>query len=369
MFLQHDWVSGVQVGMALTDVPTPVLCLDVDVVERNIQAMSDWCRANGKSWRPHIKGHRCPQIIERLRAAGWHAVTCATLREAEFAATLAVRDILIANQVALEKLSRAARLARLADPILALDHPDQVTAASDAAHREGVRFRAIVEVDIGMRRAGVEPGQAALELAAQIDRAPGLELVGIMGYEGHLLDVPDLDQKRRAITDALDRLAAVRDEMTRRGLRCEIVSAGGTGSCEYTARHPAVTELQAGGLVMMDAYYRRDCRIERFEYALTVHTTVVSRPTPQRAIIDAGRKTHDISNGPPVFPHGPDGITVLALNAEHGILAVDGPARSLRIGQRLVFVPGYSDFTTMLHRCFVAHRGDTVVGIWPIGPR
>ena len=369
MFLASAWVSGVQPGMSLADVATPVLCLEVGVLERNIAAMTDWCRQNGKSWRPHIKGHRCPQIVDRLRRAGWRGVTCATLREAEFAASLGVEEILIANQIALGKLPDAARIARLTNLILTFDHPDQVAAASEAAARAGVTFRAIVELDIGMGRAGVQPGPAAVELATSIDRAAHLELVGIMGYEGHLLDVPDQDRKKRAIQAALDLLGEARNELLRRGLRCDIVSAGGTGSCEYTATHPAVTELQAGGLVMMDAYYRNECRVERFDYALTVLTTVVSRPAPDRAIIDAGRKVHDISHRLPVFPHGPEGIRRMVLNAEHGILEVDGPARALRIGQRLTFVPGYSDFTTMLHRCFVAHRGQLVVGIWPIGPR
>jgi len=365
---QDDWVSGIELGMELEALPTPVLCLDAGAVQRNIERMTALCRQHGKQWRPHIKGHRCPQIMALLRAAGCSGVTCATLREAQYAAAVGIRDILIANQMALNKLPRLARLRHVADVILTLDDEQQLLAAEQAARGEGVRLRAIVEVDIGMHRAGTRP-EDAVTLAERIAQARHLELVGIMGYEGHLLDVPDPDEKRTRIRDALDILAHVRDAFQRRGLRCDIVSAGGTGSCEHTVTHPVVTELQAGGLVMMDVYYRHACQVHRFDYALTVRTSIVSRPAPDRAIIDAGRKTHDVSLQPPEFLDAPAGIRVLALNAEHGILALSAPATDLRVGQRLAFVPGYSDFTTMLHRCFVAHDGKRVVGFWPIGPR
>lgn len=356
-------------GRDVRELPTPVLCLDVNIMAENIRTMSALCRRHGKTWRPHIKAHRCPMIMEHLREAGWHGVTCATVAEAQVAAAAGVRDILIANQVAGPNLERAVRLARVADIILTFDSAAQVEEANAVARRYWVTPRAIVELDIGMGRAGAPATEEALHVAEAIDRASNLRLGGIMGYEGHLLAWPDETEKQRLIWQALDKLADLAERMRRCGLPCEIVSAGGTGSCHVTVRHPAVTELQAGGLVLMDAFYRQKCRVPLFRFALTVEATVTSRPASDRAVIDAGRKTHDITLCEPVFLDPRDGVRIRYLSAEHGVLEIAPGGPDLRPGHRVRFVPGYSDFTTMLHRYVVAHRDGSVLGFWPFGAR
>lgn len=361
--------QGDLVGRSLDELPTPLLCLDVDALERNIEAMTAMCHAHGKQWRPHIKAHRCPAILERLKKAGWQGVTCATAAEAQVAVAWGLTDVLIANQLVGANLERAIRLAHIAAPILTFDSLDQVHLADQLAHRYGVRPRAIVELDIGMGRAGVADMASALGLAEAIDRTANLEFVGVMGYEGHLLAHPDREEKARLIFESLDRLAELVDRIRKKGLNCNIVSAGGTGSCETTVRHPAVTELQAGGLVFMDAYYRHRCGVQRFEHALTVESSITSVPAADRAIMDAGRKTHDISLCEPEFIDPPRGLSVRSLSAEHGVLQVSPQAPPLRPGSRVRFVPGYSDFTMMLHPHLVAHRNRTAIGLWPIGPR
>jgi D-serine deaminase-like pyridoxal phosphate-dependent protein len=151
-------------------------------------------------------------------------------------------------------------------------------------------------------------------------------------------------------------------------LPCGIVSAGGTGSFATTVTCPGVTEVQAGGLIFMDAFYRTRCNVAQFDYALKLVTTVVGRPSKERAIIDAGRKSHNADIAPPFVP-GRDDIRFVRLSAEHGQLELDPSAQDMRIGDRLVLVPGYSDFTNVLHDEFYVFRDGKLEGIWPLAGR
>jgi D-serine deaminase-like pyridoxal phosphate-dependent protein len=182
------------------------------------------------------------------------------------------------------------------------------------------------------------------------------------------LTVPDLDQKRRLIQEAMAVLVGTKQQLIDAGLPCDIVSAGGTGSCLITIECPGITELQAGGLIFMDAYYRHRCQVDCFDHSLKLITTVVSRPTNDRAIIDAGRKAHNAEIHNPIVV-GRDDIRVTRLSAEHGQLELDATAQDLRIGDRLELIPGYSDFTCVLHNAFYAVRDRRVDAIWPLAGR
>lgn len=356
-------------GCTKADLDTPALCLDLDVMEANIRAMAETCRRHSMGWRPHAKGHKVAAIAHAETAAGAIGVTCAKLAEAEVMAAGGVRDILIANLVVgPQKIRRLVELRRIADPIVCVDHIDQALPISRATSEAGLRLRVIIEVDIGLRRVGVPPGEATLEFAKTIAALPGIELAGIMGYEGHLLTVPDADQKAAQIRDALTTLVETKQLLEANALGCPIVSCAGTGSYLYAVRQPGVTELQAGGAIFMDAFYRRKCHVPDLNFALTVMATIVSRPTPERAIIDAGRKTMHGDHEPP-FVVGRDDIRVVRLSAEHGELELDPSAQGLRIGDRLEIVPGYADLTTVLHNQYYCFRGGKLVDIWPIEAR
>jgi D-serine deaminase-like pyridoxal phosphate-dependent protein len=357
------------IGCTKDDLDTPALCLDLDVMEANIRAMAETCRRHGVAWRPHSKGHKVAAIARAEVAAGALGVTCAKLAEAELMAAGGVRDILIANMVVGEqKVRRLVELRRVADPIVCIDHVDQALPISRAMSEAGLRLRVIIEVDIGLKRVGVAPGEPTLELARTLAALPGIELAGIMGYEGHLLAVADADQKANQIRETLATLVATKELLERNGVPCPIVSCAGTGSYVYAVRQPGVTELQAGGAIFMDAYYRHKCNVPDFDFALTVVATVVSRPVPERAIIDAGRKTLHGDFQPP-FVVGRQDIRVGRLSAEHGELELQGSAQDLRIGDRLELVPGYADLTTVLHNEYYCFRQGKLVDIWPIEGR
>jgi D-serine deaminase-like pyridoxal phosphate-dependent protein len=358
-----------QLGTPKDELDTPALCIDLDALEENIAEAAALCRQHGVAWRPHAKCHKSPDIARRLIEAGAIGLTCAKLGEAEVFAAAGIPDLLVANLVAgPRKVERLVALRRKADPIICLDHLDQAEPISQAMHAAGQRVRAILEIDIGLARAGVAPGKPAVELAKRVAALPGIELVGVMGYERHLLLVQDQGEKAARICAALAQLVETKERLVAAGIDCRIVSCGGTGSLPFAVPQPGITEVQAGGVIFMDAFYRYQCRIESFRYALTIVATVVSRPASERAIIDAGRKTMNLELHLPLVLDRVD-VEVERLSAEHGILKLGPAAQDLKIGDRLEFIPGYGDLTTVLHNHFLVLQKNRLVDIWPLTAR
>lgn len=354
------------IGCSGSEISTPWLRLDLDLFETNVAAMVSVCRQHNVQWRPHSKCHKSPQIARWLLDAGASGITCATLREAEVMASAGITDLLIANMIAgPAKVARLVNLVRHADVIVCVDHIDQATAISAAMTAAGRTVRVLIELEIGMNRVGIEPDDAAVQLAQQVHDLEGLQLAGLMAYEGHLLTIEDLRDKEAAIRSALGDVVALKDRLLAAGLPCPIVSCGGTGSYPITVQQPGITEIQAGGAIFMDAFYRRACQITDLQHALTVQTTVVSLPTPDRAMIDAGHKAMNIGIYRPHVHDRPD-LTVDKLSAEHGFLIRSADGRPLKIGQQLTLIPGYGDQTNMLHPYFCGFRNDRLEQLIPI---
>jgi len=354
------------IGSQKFDLDTPVLCIDLDVMHSNMEKMSDFIQSRGKDWRPHQKCHKTPAIAWKQIEFGAIGVTCAKVSEAEVMAAAGIQDILIANMVVgRHKLERVAALCRHADPIIAVDHFAQAEPLAAMCRERGVSCRVILEVDIGLNRVGCQPGKDALELAKAVHRLDGVELAGIMGYEGHLLRVENPEEKQEKIQAAMNVLCHCRDLLLNEDLNCSIVSAGGTGSYQITADCEGITELQCGGGIFADPMYRLMCGVEGLDYALTVLATVVSRPALDRAILDSGRKTVNPDIIKPIII-GVPGAEVVSLSAEHCALKLEGEARDLKIGDKVQLVVGYADFTTVLHDNFYGFRNDRLEVVWPI---
>jgi len=357
------------IGTDKFELDTPILCIDLEMMDANLRKMADFISSRGKQWRPHMKCHKTPTIALRQIAAGAIGVTCGKVSEAEVMAAAGIRDLLIANMiVGPRKLERVVSLCRTAEPIVTCDHYAQVEPLAAACCRNGVACRAIVEVNVGLDRVGIRPGRDTVDLAEGIDRLAGVEMVGIMGYEGHLLQVADPQEKRMKIQEAMGILEHCRDVILKKGMCCDIVSAAGTGSYQITADQPVVTELQCGGGIFGDPMYRLKCGLTGMEPALTVLATVVSRPMIERAILDSGRKTVNGDIQMPLVKGLPD-AEVTKLSAEHGWLALGPASRDLKIGDKLELIVGYADFTTVLHDEFYIFRGNRLEAIWPIAAR
>src|SRR6185295_12525715 len=268
------------VGADKAAADTPALFVDLDILEANIARIADTCRQGGINWRPHTKGIKIPQIARMLIEGGAAGITCAKLGEAEVMAAHGFSDILIANQiVGSQKIARLVALRRRCDVMVAVDNRENVAAIAEAARASGVTIRLVIEVDMGMKRAGVAPGEACVVLAQSIAKQSGVRFAGLMGWEGQTAGILDTKEKAAAVTAAVKGIAQTAEMCRKAGLPVEIVSCGGTGTYWLTAAQPGITEIQAGGGVFCDVHYRKDFAVEH-PYALTVMTTVTSRPTP-----------------------------------------------------------------------------------------
>ena len=362
-------------GRHVSELDTPALCVDLDCMDRNMAAMTSLLKAHGKQWRPHIKCHKTPALAHQQLAAGAIGVTSAKVSEAEVFVQNGVHDVLIANMIVGQaKLERLVGLCRWGDPVVAVDHYVQAEALSDVCRQRGVKCRIILEVNVGLDRVGVRPGLETRDLARGVSQLSGVQLVGIMGYEGHLCVVPDLDDKTHRIASAMAILAETREQMLRDGLCCDIVSAGGTGTYPWTVQQSAVTEIQAGGGIFGDPFYIDACGIEGLEPALRMLCTVVSRPRLERGVLDAGRKSLHPDIHPPRLVSTAMGrafsdAQITRLSAEHATLELGPESQALRIGDKVLVIPGYCDHTTPLHTHFYGLRNDHVEAIWPIAAR
>jgi D-serine deaminase-like pyridoxal phosphate-dependent protein len=324
------------------DIPTPALVVDVGALDRNIRRMADFFSAGPCRLRPHFKAHKTPEIARRQLAAGsCVGLTCATVSEAEVAAEFC-DDLLIANEpIGPRKCDRVAALAGRVRTTIAVDSIAGLEAISAAARAAGVTVGVLVDLNVGQMRCGVLPGAAAATLAKQAAGVAGVELRGVMGYEGHVVSL-------RAA-----------------GLPCAIVSAGGTGTYDISGRIEGITEIQAGSYALMDTDYGR--LDVPFEQAFWAIGTIVSRPDAGRCVADCGHKSMTKDHGLPTV-RGVEGASVVSLNDEHATITIPADSR-VAVGDRVFLRPSHTDPTMNLHDVVYALEDERVVGVWPIAAR
>jgi D-serine deaminase-like pyridoxal phosphate-dependent protein len=231
---------------------------------------------------------------------------------------------------------------------------------SRAAQAAGVTLGVLVEVDVGMHRCGVEPGEPVLALARHIQASPGLRFVGLQGYDGHLQLLPDAAERGARCRKGLEPLIATRRLLERNGIAVEVVTGAGTGTWEYVAATEGITEIQPGSFVLMDAAYHA-VRPE-FDCSLSILATVISR-RPGGYVLDAGSKAISKDFGTPVIKGRPQD-RVLKLAEEHTLVETADPG--VKIGDRREVLPAHCCATMNLHRACVAVRGGKVAALWPI---
>jgi D-serine deaminase-like pyridoxal phosphate-dependent protein len=350
-----DHLAFRPVGKRLEDLDTPVPVIDVDVVERNVARWQNRCDTLGLANRPHIKTHKLVGLARYQLEQGAKGVTVQKLSEAEVMADAGIRDLLLTfNVVGRKKIERLAALARRTDISTVADNDEMIEALSAAAQQARRPITVLVECDSGAGRNGVQSPAAALELARVIDRAAGLVFGGFMTY-------PAVGQRQQAehfLTEA-------RNQCTREGLEVRVISSGGSPDMWKDEGLSAVTEYRAGTYVYFDRSLvaRGVCDFE--DCALTVLTTVVSRPTPTRAIIDAGTKslTSDLLGLEGYgLVHGLDDAKIYAANEEHGYLDISHLAMKPAIGDLVRVTPNHVCPISNLFNEVVFVRGDEVLG-------
>jgi D-serine deaminase-like pyridoxal phosphate-dependent protein len=350
------------IGQPLDALDTPQLLLDLDVLDRNLGLMQRECQRHGKALRVHFKSLKTGGLARYLADKGAAAFLCAKTNEAEVLVEAGIRDVLVANQiVGAQKLGRLARLARRATVRVCVDDAANVRQAGEAARTEGVTLGVLVEVDVGMNRCGVEPGEPALALARAVVNEKGLHFVGLQGYDGQLQLVPPGDEKKSRCLAGLHQLAMTRKMLEQAGIAVEVVTGAGTGTWQYAAEHPALTELQPGSFLLMDAAYHA-VRPE-FACSLSILATVVSR-RPGWYVLDAGSKAISQDFGKPLIKGRHPDEKVVKLAEEH--TKVEDEGKGPTVGMRREVYPAHCCATMNLHRQVIAVRGGSVEAVWPI---
>jgi len=355
---------------------TPALVLDLDVLERNLRTMADYCRVHGRTLRPHAKTHKSTRIAALQAKHGAIGICAATMREAAAMIASGVRGVLVTSpMVGAAKLDAAAQLLALDKNVMFVtDSLIGAKALEARLKKSRLSAKVLVDIDVGMRRTGVPNVRAALALARYLDSSNHLELLGIQCYSGMVQHIGRYADRLRIYGAELALLERILDQFKRRGLPTQIVSGGGTGTFDIDRQRGLFTECQAGSYVFMDVQYNEVELLRRrplpFATALFVQAMVLSNNHAGSATVDAGFKSFAMDGPVPLVHAGaPAGAAFRFYGDEFGMLT--WPARSTRLplATKIEFITPHCDPTVNLHNVYHCVRGDRLVDIWPVDAR
>lgn len=358
-------------GMSLDEVDTPALLVDLDAFESNLEKMARETSGSGMRLRPHAKTHKCAVIALRQMSLGAVGVCCQKVSEAEALVRRCVGDVLITNEVVgRRKLARLASLAKQATVAVCIDNLDNLEELNTVARSSEVHIDVLVEVDVGGGRCGVQPGEPVLVLAERAQSSDNLRFKGLHAYQGPAQHVRAYAARRSLIDRSAEAVRQTLDLLSRRGLSCDVVTGGGTGTYPFETASGVYNELQVGSYIFMDADYKRNLsevgtEVTDFRQSLFVYTQVMSIPGRNYAVVDAGLKALAFDSGMPTLEDFPN-IRYCHPSDEHGVLDVSEAQGALSLGSKLKLIPGHCDPTVNLYDWYVAIRGDRVEALWPI---
>jgi len=361
-----------RLGSPVSTIETPALIVDLDAFERNLDLMANAVHGSGLALRPHAKSHKCPDIAKAQVARGAVGICCQKVDEAAEFVAAGIADVLVTNEiVAPAKIARLAALARAATVGVLVDNVSVVCDLSAAAIQAGGTLHAYVEIDVGAHRCGVLPGPASVAVASAIVQAPGLHFRGLNAYHGTAQHLRTPAERRAAIANASELAARAKSELEAAGIACPVITGAGTGTWQLERDSHVYTELQPGSYIFMDADYNRNALASdehAFEQSLYVLSSVMSAPTRERAIIDAGLKALAFDSGLPLV-NAEHGLEYVKGSDEHGVLQVDSAIAQPKLNDRVWLIPGHCDPTVNLYDWIVGVRGDRVECVWPIAAR
>lgn len=360
-----------RIGDSLDALDTPSMIVDLSLMENNIANLMGRFSGKGMHVRPHLKTVKSIELAHRLLAAGAIGGCVAKVSEAEVMAQGGIEDLLITTEiVGTPKLARLAALVQKYPRIkVVVDSLIGAQALNETMRQVQLNINVLIDLNVGQNRCGVMPGEEALTLAHALTEMKHLHLIGLQGYEGHLQHIHNQEERIQRCHQAMEALTATATELRSAGFPIEIVTTGGTGTAETCASFAGVTEVQPGSFIFMDTDYRNAIG-PRYANALTVLTTVISRSTPTRAVVDAGLKSLSIDSGMPE-PRGLAGITYQPGGDEHGILTWEKREGlpPLEVGDRIEMIPSHIDTTVNLHDYYYAYRNGRLEAIWTIDGR
>jgi D-serine deaminase-like pyridoxal phosphate-dependent protein len=351
----------------IENVDTPFLWVDLDRMEENIASLSAYFRERKLNWRPHTKGIKIPEISKMALEAGASGITCAKLSEAEIMAESGIGNILIANQVVgTSKLERLCKLAEIIQVIVAVDDYGVAVQMAKAAKQNNVSVGVLVEVNVGMDRAGVEPGFKTLDFCKRIIGLEGLNFEGLMAWEGHAVGITNFVEKKETIAESLRSLIATVNMLEKEKIQLNIISGAGSATYKISTDFHIYNEIQAGGAIFTDQAYKSWGA--ETQPSLFVRSSITSRPTGKRVITDAGFKSLPCWIEKPL-PLNLNQLENVSMNSEHGILTLKEDNDILMVGDKIDYQVGYGDATVFLHDTIYGLRNQNLEKVWKIQGR
>lgn len=360
--------------MHVSEIDTPALVVDLDIMERNLQRVADYTKQHGLRLRPHTKTHKSPRLGRRQLDAGAVGLTVAKVSEAEVMLGADPHDLLVAYPVIGQaKLARLMEVARRTRVTVALDSTTAAQQVSEAAGRAGVEIGVLAEADVGLGRVGVTPVAQLLQLAQSIETLPNLRLDGITFYPGQIKNT-EVDGLRElaGVSVVLQEVLA---EFRAAGVEVKIVSGGSTPTLFRSHEVQGLTEIRPGTYVFNDLNTVRSGACTLDDCAAVLLTTVVSTAVPGQMIVDGGSKTFSsdrLGNSTEVtfgrVVEAP-GARFHKMNEEHGYIDVTKAERAFQIGDRVRIIPNHICVAVNLHDQVYGVRGDEVEEVWKVEAR
>ena len=355
--------------MTVSDIETPALVIDLDIMEANLQRMSDYVERHQLRLRPHTKTHKIPQLARKQLDLGAAGLTVAKVGEAEVMLAAAPPNLLVEYPiVGRTKIERLAEVARYTRVCVALDTAE----AAEQLSSVGADFGVLAEIDVGLGRVGVQPGKALQELLRRIASFPHLDFEGISLFPGHIRTTDEAGME--ALKHVSDCIEQALDDVKAAGLTAAVVSGGNTPTAFHSHVLPGLTEIRAGTYIFNDrnTLFSGACGVA--DCAAWVLTTVVSNAVTGQVIIDAGSKafSSDTYWGPlPSFGHvleAPQAIFSM-MNEEHGFVNVWETGRAFAVGEQLRVIPNHICPAVNLQNQVYGLRCDQVEQIWDVAGR
>jgi D-serine deaminase-like pyridoxal phosphate-dependent protein len=359
-----------KVGDRLESLDTPSMIADLDLMEANIKKLMDKLLPTGLNIRPHLKTTKSAILAGKLVKAGAKGGCVAKVSEAEAIAAAGFDDLLITCEiVGPAKVKRLVELFRKYPKIrIVVDSEIGASAINEALASSGIAepITTLIDLDVGLHRTGVSPGEPALALARHVGGLKHLKLIGVQGYEGHLQHLHDKEDRKNQCLESMQILTSTADSLRKAGFNIEVVTTGGTGTAEFCATVSGVTELQPGSFIFMDTDYRNAVGTF-YSNSLTILSTVVSKQGPRAVTIDSGLKSLTTDSG---LAECKDSRYVYGvLGDEHGSLMWEDGTPALSVGDRVEIIPSHIDPTVNLHDFYYAYRGGVIEEIWPVDSR
>ena len=367
-------MSAATAAIPISELETPALLIDLDIMQANLRKLADYSRKHSLRVRPHTKTHKIPALARKQLDLGAAGLTVAKVGEAEVMLESESPNLLVAYPVVgSKKLERLVEVARHTSVTVSLDSLPVAVELSNAAKAGGVVFGVLAEVDVGLGRVGVPPGNELVQLIRGIERLAGLRFEGIAFYPGQIKSMDAEGERALAsLAELMERLLA---DLRHEGIETRVVSGGSTPTLFQSHRLPGLNEIRPGTYIFNDRNTALSgaCTLE--ECAASIMVTVVSTSVPHQMIVDGGSKTFssdrpsagsEVSFGRVL--EAPDAVFT-KMNEEHGFIDLHHAARNFSVGDRVQIIPNHICVAMNLHECVYGVRGGVVEQVWRVAGR